>query len=790
VIDSFTKAKKTLEFDKVLSELKALASAKITTEYIDTIEISTNFDEVNSRLIETSEALKLISAKGEPSLFGIVDIKDILKIAEIGGVLSPKELLKITDFLRVARNLKSYLKKETYDHKEISLSVVNELIEDLYTNRRLEEDINEKIISEDEIADDASRELMRIRKSIAGKKDSIKEKLNGILNSHAEYLQEQIVTFRYGRYVVPVKLEYKSRVKGLVHDISSSGQTVYIEPMSVVDANNELKELYLKEEAEIEKILSELTEKVSLDADNIAVNQEKLIELDFIFSKAKLALNQNANMPKLNNRKYINLKKAYHPLLNREVAVPIDIYLGDEFTSLIITGPNTGGKTVSIKTVGLLVLMVQYGLLIPASEDSEIAIFDSVFADIGDEQSIEQSLSTFSSHMVNIVRIINEADENSLVLFDELGAGTDPTEGAALARAIMQYMLDRQIRCISTTHYNQLKIYALTTDGVANASMEFDVDTLSPTYKLLIGVPGKSNAFEISKRLGLPDFIIEESKKLLSSESIEFEDVLQAIDEDRTKIASLKEDLERQNKDLIEQNRRLERELKKTEDRREKILNESKEEARRILLNAKQNSDLILSELKEAKANISSDNSKKIQEAQDLLRESLKETDKNSGLEITESKNPIKEIKVGDKVRTSLGNIATVLELPDNKGNVLVQSGIMKMKMPQNTLTRVNVDENATKVSTKKIIRNKTKNIKSEIDIRGKNFEEVRGIVEKYIDDAYISGLKSVRIIHGKGTGVLRSKLRDYMKTIKAVKSFHDAPYNEGGDGVTVVIIK
>lgn len=790
MIDSFTKAKKTLEFDKVLSELKALASAKITTEYIDTIEISTDFDEVNSRLIETSEALKLISAKGEPSLFGIVDIKDILKIAEIGGVLSPKELLKITDFLRVARNLKSYLKKETYDHKEISLSVVNELIEDLYTNRRLEEDINEKIISEDEIADDASRELMRIRKSIAGKKDSIKEKLNGILNSHAEYLQEQIVTFRYGRYVVPVKLEYKSRVKGLVHDISSSGQTVYIEPMSVVDANNELKELYLKEEAEIEKILSELTEKVSLDADNIAVNQEKLIELDFIFSKAKLALNQNANMPKLNNRKYINLKKAYHPLLNREVAVPIDIYLGDEFTSLIITGPNTGGKTVSIKTVGLLVLMVQYGLLIPASEDSEIAIFDSVFADIGDEQSIEQSLSTFSSHMVNIVRIINEADENSLVLFDELGAGTDPTEGAALARAIMQYMLDRQIRCISTTHYNQLKIYALTTDGVANASMEFDVDTLSPTYKLLIGVPGKSNAFEISKRLGLPDFIIEESKKLLSSESIEFEDVLQAIDEDRTKIASLKEDLERQNKDLIEQNRRLERELKKTEDRREKILNESKEEARRILLNAKQNSDLILSELKEAKANISSDNSKKIQEAQDLLRESLKETDKNSGLEITESKNPIKEIKVGDKVRTSLGNIATVLELPDNKGNVLVQSGIMKMKMPQNTLTRVNVDENATKVSTKKIIRNKTKNIKSEIDIRGKNFEEARGIVEKYIDDAYISGLKSVRIIHGKGTGVLRSKLRDYMKTIKAVKSFHDAPYNEGGDGVTVVIIK
>lgn len=790
MIDSFTKAKKTLEFDKVLLELKALASAKITTEYIDKVEISTDFNEINKRLEETSEALKLISAKGQPSLFGIVNVKETLKIADIGGILSAKELLKITDFLRVARNLKTYLKKESYDHKEISLNYINELIEALYTNRELEEEINSKIISEDEIADDASRELNRIRRNISNKKDSIKNKLNGILNSHAEYLQEQIVTFRYDRYVVPVKLEYKSKVNGLVHDVSSSGQTLYIEPISVVEANNELKALYLKEEAEIEKILSELTELVAENSEDIADNQEKLIELDFIFSKAKLALNQNASMPKLNDKKYINLKKAYHPLLNRDIAVPIDIYLGDEFTSLIITGPNTGGKTVSIKTVGLLVLMTQYGLLIPASEDSQIAVFDSVFADIGDEQSIEQSLSTFSSHMVNIVRILKEARANSLVLFDELGAGTDPTEGAALARAIMQYMLDREIRCISTTHYNQLKVYALTTDGVANASMEFDVDTLSPTFKLLIGVPGKSNAFEISRRLGLPDFIIEESKKLLSSESIEFEDVLQSIDADRTKIAKLKEELEKQNKDLKEQNRRLEKKLKSIEDKEEKIIEKSKEEARRILLKAKENSELILSELNEAKENISSDNSKKIQDAQDLLRESLRKTDKDSDLEITKAQNPIKEIKVGDKVKTSFGNIATVLELPDNKGNVLVQSGIMKMKMPKDSLTRVNIDENATKVSTNKILRNKAKNIKSEIDVRGKNFEEAKSIVEKYIDDAYISGLKSVRIIHGKGTGVLRSKLRDYIKTMKVVKTFYDAPYNEGGDGVSVVELK
>lgn len=790
MIDSFTRAKKTLEFDKVLSELKSLASAKITTEYIDDINFSTDYDEVNKRLKVTSEALRLISAKGEPALFGIVDIKKILKVANIGGVLTAKSLLDVTDFLRVARNLKLYLKKETYDHKDVPMSFINVLIEELYTNRALEEEINSKIISEDEIADDASKELNRIRKNIGLKKESIKNKLNSVLTSQSEYLQDQIVTFRDGRYVVPVKIEHKSRVKGLVHDISSSGQTIYVEPISVVDANNELKELYLKETTEIEKILRKLTEFVAEESVNIEYNQDKLIEIDFIFSKAKLAIKQEANMPILNNKKYINLKKAYHPLLNREIAVPIDIYLGDEFTSLIITGPNTGGKTVSLKTVGLLVLMVQYGLLIPVSESSEISIFDSVFADIGDEQSIEQSLSTFSSHMVNIVRILNEVDENSLVLFDELGAGTDPTEGAALARAIMQHMLDRKIRCISTTHYNQLKVYALTTKGVANASMEFDVNTLSPTYKLLIGVPGKSNAFEISKRLGLPEYIIEESKKLLSSENIEFEDVLQAIDADRTKIARLKEDLERQNIDLKEQNRRLENKIKNVENQREKIIEKSKEEARRVLLNAKQNAELILSELNEAKEDILSDNSRKIQDAQDLLRESIRKTNKDSDIEITKAKNPIKEIKIGDQVRTSFGNVATVLEMPDNKGNVLVQSGIMKMKLPKESLTLVNVQENTTKVNTKKILREKATNVKSEIDIRGKNFEDAKDIVEKYLDDAYISGLKSVRLIHGKGTGVLRAKLRDYMKGIRIVKTFHDAAYNEGGDGVTIVVLK
>ena len=789
--NSLKRASKTLEFDKVLVELKKLASASITSEYIDQVEISTQYEVVKSRLNETHEALKLIIAKGEPQLFGIVDIRSIIKRTEIGGALTAGGLLQVSDFLRVSRGLKTYLKKDSYNSdEEVKLEYIDKLIENLYTDKRLEDEINSKIISEEEIADDASRELLRIRRGIVAKKDAIKNKLNGILSSHADFLQDAIVTLRDGRYVVPVKIENKSRVKGLVHDISGSGQTAYIEPMAVVEANNDLKELYIKENLEIEKILKELSELVGETSEEIKSNQEKLIELDFIFAKARLGLNYRANMPKLNREGRINLIKAYHPFLDRKTAVPIDINLGIDFTSLIVTGPNTGGKTVSIKTVGLLTLMTQFGLLIPADEASEIAVFEKVFADIGDEQSIEQSLSTFSSHMVNIVYILKNVTPNSLVLFDELGAGTDPTEGAALARSIMDFMLERKIRCISTSHYNQLKIYALTTDGVANASMEFDVDSLSPTYRLLIGVPGKSNAFEISRRLGLPDEIIGEAKKLLSSENIEFEDVLQSIDEDRTKIREYREELEREKADLEKENKRLQSKIKKLEDQKEKILEKSREEAKRLLLNTKENVDIILSEINEARDKISSENSKKIQEAQDLLRESIKNARDKSELEITKAANPIREIKVGDKVRTSLGNLATVLELPDKKGNVLVQSGIMKMNMPKDSLTRIDVQEDTTKNNTRSILKNKATNVKSEIDIRGKNFEDAKDIVDKYLDDAYLSGLKSVRIIHGKGTGVLRQKLREHFRNVKLIKSYKDAEYNEGGDGVTVVTLK
>ena len=789
--NSLKRASKTLEFDKVLVELKKLASASITSEYIDQVEISTQYEVVKNRLNETHEALKLIIAKGEPQLFGIVDIRSIIKRTEIGGALTAGGLLQVSDFLRVSRGLKTYLNKDSFNSdEEVKLEYIDKLINDLYTDKSLEDEINSKIISEEEIADDASRELLRIRRGIVAKKDSIKTRLNGILSSHADFLQDALVTLRDGRYVVPVKIENKSRVKGLVHDISGSGQTVYIEPMAVVEANNDLKELYIKENLEIEKILKELSELVGERSEEIKSNQVKLVELDFIFAKARLGLNYRANMPKLNCGGRINLIKAYHPFLERRLAVPIDINLGIDFTSLIVTGPNTGGKTVSIKTVGLLTLMTQFGLLIPADEASEIAVFEKVFADIGDEQSIEQSLSTFSSHMVNIVYILKNVTPNSLVLFDELGAGTDPTEGAALARSIMDFMLERKIRCISTSHYNQLKIYALTTEGVANASMEFDVDSLSPTYRLLIGVPGKSNAFEISRRLGLPDEIIGEAKKLLSSENIEFEDVLQSIDEDRTKIREYREELEREKIDLEKENKRLQSKIKKLEDQKEKILEKSREEAKRLLLNTKENVDIILSEISEARDKISSENSKKIQEAQDLLRESIKNARDKSELEITKSANPIREIKVGDKVRTSLGNLATVLELPDKKGNVLVQSGIMKMNMPKDSLTRIDVQEDTTKNNTRSILKNKATNVKSEIDIRGKNFEDAKDIVDKYLDDAYLSGLKSVRIIHGKGTGVLRQKLREHFRNVKIIKSYKDAEYNEGGDGVTVVTLK
>lgn len=782
------KSYRVLEFDKIIEKLKAMMSSELAVKYADEVKISMDKIEVVQRLKETTEAVDYIIKRGEPPLFGIYEMSGYMKRLEIGGYLTAGQLIKVGDFLRVSRYLKTYLAP---DDSDLQSEILVNYADGLVAFKKIEDTIADAIISENEIADSASQKLSSIRRQIAKKKDSIRERLSSIIYSGSEYLQDAIVTIREGRYVIPVKNEHKSKVKGIVHDVSSSKQTVYIEPLAVVNINNELRSLEVEEREEIERILQEISKKVDDVRHEILLNQDLLRDIDFIFAKGKLSLEYDGRKPIINDRGYVNLKSARHPLLDKKKVVPINISLGGEFTSLIITGPNTGGKTVSIKTLGLLTLMAQYGLHIPTMEDSEIAIFDKVLADIGDEQSIEQSLSTFSSHMVNIVEILKEITPKSLVIFDELGAGTDPTEGAALARSIMDFMLRRKIRCISTTHYNQLKLYALSTDGVQNASMEFNVDTLSPTYKLLIGVPGKSNAFEISRKLGLPDIIIRDAKKMISEDNIEFEEVLSSIEKDRTRIEEYKQAAEIESLEYKKKNEKLKKEIEKLNQEREKVLEKAREEANRLVLTTRENMELVINELSELREQMNSAQARKLQEAQDLYRESFKSAQKKNEFVLEKADEVIGELKVGETVRaTSLNSEGVVLELPDSKNQVLVQMGMLKMKLPLETLIKTNVEKEVQKTKTRNIIDKKSKYIKTEIDIRGNNFEDARVIVDKYIDDAYLSGIKEIRIIHGKGTGVLREKIRDYLRKNKYVKHYEDAPSNQGGYGATVVEFK
>lgn len=782
------KSYRVLEFDKIIEKLKAMMSSELAVKYADEVKISMDKIEVMQRLKETTEAVDYIIKRGEPPLFGIYEMSGYMKRLEIGGYLTAGQLIKVGDFLRVSRYLKTYL---AHDDSDLQSEILVNYSDGLMAFKKIEDTISDAIISENEIADSASQKLSSIRRQIAKKKDSIRERLSSMISSGSEYLQDAIVTIREGRYVIPVKNEHKSKVKGIVHDVSSSKQTVYIEPLAVVNINNELRSLEVEEREEIERILQEISKKVDDVRHEILLNQDLLRDIDFIFAKGKLSLEYDGRKPIINDRGYVNLKSARHPLLDKKKVVPINISLGGEFTSLIITGPNTGGKTVSIKTLGLLTLMAQYGLHIPTMEDSEIAIFDKVLADIGDEQSIEQSLSTFSSHMVNIVEILKEITPKSLVIFDELGAGTDPTEGAALARSIMDFMLRRKIRCISTTHYNQLKLYALSTDGVQNASMEFNVDTLSPTYKLLIGVPGKSNAFEISRKLGLPDIIIRDAKKMISEDNIEFEEVLSSIEKDRTRIEEYKQAAEIESLEYKKKNEKLKKEIEKLNQEREKVLEKAREEANRLVLTTRENMELVINELSELREQMNSAQARKLQEAQDLYRESFKSAQKKNEFVLEKANEVIGELKVGETVRaTSLNSEGVVLELPDSKNQVLVQMGMLKMKLPLETLIKTNVEKEVQKTKTRNIIDKKSKYIKTEIDIRGNNFEDARVIVDKYIDDAYLSGIKEIRIIHGKGTGVLREKIRDYLRKNKYVKHYEDAPSNQGGYGATVVEFK
>lgn len=787
------KNERILEINRVKEMLKGYTASSLGKKAVDEMEIYHDIDILKMKQEEVTEAANIIIKRSSPPLFGINEIVPHLKHTLLGGSLYPGALIKIGDTLRVSGRLKKFLSNDDSD-RQSSYPVIENLIGALYTNRALEQEIANAIVSEDEISDSASTRLRQIRQQIKNKKAEIKNRLEKIVTSQdtAKHLQDSVVTMRGDRYVVPVKSESKGKIQGIVHDMSASGQTVYIEPMAVVNLNNELRTLYIEEDREIKRILEELSAKVAEVAEELMGNEEILKELDFIFAKGQMSIEMDGQAPILNEEGYINLKQARHPLIDREKVVPIDVYLGDTFTSLIITGPNTGGKTVTLKTVGLLTLMAQMGLHIPALSGSSIAIFDKVFVDIGDEQSIEQSLSTFSSHMVNIVKIVKEATPKSLVLFDELGAGTDPTEGAALARAIMDLMLEKQIRTIATTHYNQLKVYALTTEGVQNASMEFDVETLSPTFRVSIGVPGKSNAFEISKRLGLPSEIIDSARSLINEDNIEFEEVLKAIEKDRSEIVRAKEDVLREREDLKIQNERLEKKLSQMEEREEKILRKAKEEGERILRRAREESQLALSEIKDVQKYLDSENSRKLQDAQDMLREGLeKVSDRSEKIVIEEVKNHSKDIKVGDTVKIpSLNQEGIVLENVDKSGDVMVQIGIMKMKLPKKSLIKIEREEEENKNKAAKILREKSQNISTEIDLRGRNFEEAKMEVDKYLDDAYISGLKRVRIIHGKGTGVLRQKLKSYLPGLKPVKSIEEAPLSEGGSGVTYVNLK
>ncbi len=784
---------KVLEFEKIVSKLSSLASSFLGKEIAEALIPETDIIKIKRLLKETDDGVSFVVRKGSPPLAGIHDIRSSLKRVQMGSILNPLELIRTADALRASRRLKSYGTDNVIsDNENTVLSLINCLI----TNKKIEEKIGYSILSEDEIADAASSALGRIRKQIKDMQNSIKEKLNDIIKSskYQKFMQESIVTIRGDRYVVPVKQEHRNDFPGLVHDSSSSGSTLFIEPISVVEANNNIKQLKIKEQLEIERILEELSGDVREIADSLESNISILARLDFIFAKAKLSLDYNCMSPKLNENKRIIIKKGRHPLLDKRSVVPIDFWIGDEFDTLVITGPNTGGKTVTLKTVGLLTLMTQAGLHIPANDGTEIGIFNKIFADIGDEQSIEQSLSTFSSHMRNIVKILEEADDNSLVLFDELGAGTDPTEGAALAMSILESLHQLGVIAIATTHYSELKIYAISTKGVENACCEFDVETLKPKYSLLIGVPGKSNAFAISKRLGLTDNIISRSREFLTQEDIKFEDMLMSIEKNRSdaekekiKAESYRIGIERIKNELEEQKRKI-------DIQRDKILGDAKEEARKILIQTKEEATDIISEVRrlEKERDVSALN-KEAEEIRLRLKSKI-ETIEDSLAEAIMPKQgyakPPKNLKPGESVQIlSINQKGSVLTVPNSDGEVMVQAGIMKINVLISNLKRINEQSKDTHIATRtgKTVAEKSKAVSNEIDLRGTTLEEAIDRVEKFLDESSISGLHEVTIIHGKGTGVLRSGIQRILKSNSHVRSFRLGKYGEGESGVTVV---
>ena len=777
-----------LEFNKIKEKLRKYAVTSGGKELIDNLAPYSSTYEVREALEESREALELLIKKGNPPFEGLHDVREGIERAKKGGCLNPAQLLYIGNMLRCTSRIQEYL---TRKEEEESFPKLEDLAYILTPIKNLENEIENAIVSEEEISDRASSTLHNIRRSLKEKNSSVRDKINSIVRSNAKYLQDAIYTMRGDRYVLPVKAEYKGAVPGLVHDQSSTGATLFIEPMSLVNLNNEIKELKLKEQAEIERILWALSKKVKDNSDVCSSNMKILLQIDFIFAKGKYASSIDGMMPKVNEDGSFNLVGAKHPLIDRDKVVPSDIYLGKNFSVLMVTGPNTGGKTVTIKTVGLLHLMGMSGLLIPTRDDSSISFYREVFADIGDEQSIEQSLSTFSSHLTNIVGIMREADRDSLVLFDELGAGTDPTEGAALATAIIETLKERGTKIIGTTHYSELKGYALKTPGVENASVEFDVETLRPTYRLLIGVPGKSNAFEISRRLGLDDFVIEKAKGFVSEENMQFEDLIRDLQEKSIIANRDAREAERIKIETEKIKRTYEEKLKRLETTRDKAYNEARREAKEIISAAKDEADEILKAMRELeKLGISGGGRKRLEEERKKLKDSLEDREKALIKERENAGEVIEKVTLGmEAFLPSLNQKVIIISMPDNKGEVQVEAGIMKISVKLKDLRKAEKTKEE-KVRKKREVKLNLRSVESRLDLRGLDAEEACYRTDKYLDEAYMSNLGEVTIVHGKGTGILRKAINDMLKRHPHVKSYRLGAYGEGGDGVTMVELK
>ena len=785
----------TLEYNKIIQTLTDFADSEPGKKLCSDLKPSTDLEEIRKAQAETKDALSRLFKQGSTSFGGNKDIGFTVKTLEIGSTLSSAELLKIAKLLDNVNRIKTYGRRDKEDAPADSLDEYFELLTPLTF---LANEINRCILAEDEIADDASSTLKSIRRSMVTTNDKIHSQLLSMVNgSYRSYLQDAVITMRNNRYCIPVKAEYKSQVHGMVHDQSATGSTFFIEPAAVVELNNKIKELVLQEQEEIERILADLSAQAAEYTRELALNQKLMTHLDFVFAKAKLAMDLNATEPIFNTDHYINIRKGRHPLLPKKSVVPIDIHLGKDFDLLIITGPNTGGKTVSLKTVGLFTLMGQAGLHIPALDRSELSIFTEVYADIGDEQSIEQSLSTFSSHMKSIVHILANADENSLCLFDELGAGTDPTEGAALAIAILNHLHDRGIRTMATTHYSELKIYALSTSFVENACCEFSVETLQPTYRLLIGIPGKSNAFAISSKLGLSDEIIAAAKEQISKEDESFEDVIADLEQSRITIEKEQKEIEEYKERIRTLQEQLKAKNEKIDKAKDKILREANEKAREILQEAKEVADETIRDFNKLDAGT---DIKALEKKRQKVRDKIAE--KNDKLALKTNTNTPKQktldpakLKKGDSVKVlSMGLKGTVSTLPDSKGNLFVQCGIMRTSVNIRDLAYAEEVTITTptlqRTGSGKIKMSKSMSVSTEINLLGKTVDEAISALDKYLDDAYLAHLPSVRVVHGKGTGALRSAVHGHLKRLKYVKEFRLGEYGEGDAGVTIVTFK